>query len=762
MPTPIHPCYIPLYEDTDKPVILVTGGRGCEAPETEVIMADLSVKQIKDIKVGELVMGDDFMPRRVLGVTSGRSVMYRVHQTSSDDYFVNEEHILTLQKSESSKREGRYRCIPDIVDINVCEFAKKSRRFREHFRGFKVGSIPYKSQEVRIDPYLLGLWLGDGTSVYPNITNGDHEVIEWIERYRSENNQRLEKKKRQGAYQLRIVGRKLRAIGGNPFLNSLKEYGLLGNKHIPQAYISNSEEIRLELLAGLVDTDGYMYRNGYEIIQKSYTLAKQIKFVADSLGFRTSMREKRASIGDKNCGIHYRILINGDTWKIPCKVQRKRVEKSDCHKNKDWSLSQVSIEPAGVGDWCGLFLDGNHRYLHSDGTVTHNSGKSFEVSRFIERLTFEKGQTILFSRYTMTSAEKSIIPEIIEKIEGDGTSEYFSVTGQRVTNRSTGSGIIFMGIKTSSGNQTAKMKSIQGLSTFVCDEAEEWVSEEEFDKVALSIRKEGVRNRIIIVMNPTSTRHFIYQRFIKDNHTTKLFDGVPVQISTHPDVLHIHSTYLDNLEHLNPEFLHMVETIKEKDPEKYAQVVIGRWSDSVDGRVFSEWQVVDEIPKYATQHGIGIDFGYTQDPTAIVHCAVHDDTLFIDELCYQRGLFARDIAAILRPYNHLKAIADSADPRFIDEIALLGIPRIEGVLKGKGSIEAGIDKMRSMKIAVTARSVNLIEELNAYTFAKGRWGQVLNIPEDGADHLIDAARYYVLYQLLGRRRKPQSLQGIFP
>lgn len=129
-------------------------------------------------------------------------------------------------------------------------------------------------------------------------------------------------------------------------------------------------------------------------------------------------------------------------------------------------------------------------------------------STFIERLTFESGHKILFCRYTMTSAGISIIPEFEEKINLEGTSKYFNITQSDIENVVSGSSVMFRGIKTSSGNQTAKLKSIHDLTTFVCDEAEEWTTEEDFDKIVLSIRKKGIQNRIIIIMNPGRRQSF--------------------------------------------------------------------------------------------------------------------------------------------------------------------------------------------------------------------------------------------------------------
>lgn len=758
--------YYPLYENKDKFIILITGGRGCERPSQEVIMADLTIKQIKDIRAGELVMGDDGTPRTVLATMSGRSEMYCVHQTSAEDYYVNDAHIISLRKSKSSIADGRYNDYAEFTDMRVTDFASASKRFREHFRGYKVSSIPYKETEVKIEPYLLGVWLGDGTSVFPQITTPDEEIKQYLREYADSHGMRLSVNGEKGLAQTF----RLAKVGGltNPLMDALREYDLIDNRHIPQEYISNSERVRLELLAGLLDTDGHQKRNGYEIIQKNKTLARQIKYIADTLGFRTSISTKRTKIYDKDCGEAYRVFINGDTWRIPCKVARKQVVQGNVHKNKDWHLSQLSIEPVGVGDWCGICLDGNQRYLHSDGTVTHNSGKSFNAATFVERLTFEKFSDlvhkILYARYTMTSASISVIPEMTEKIELDGTEKYFHVTKNDVINLMTGAVIMFRGIKTSSGNQTAKLKSIHGVTTFVCDEAEEWTSEEDFEKMMLSIRQKGIQNRVIIIMNPTDSNHFIYKRYIENTHDLVEYDGVPVQISNHPNVLHIHTTYLDNLENLSEQFLKEVDDMKLNNPEKYAHTVMGRWADVAEGAVFKKWGIVETFPAHAKKVAIGLDFGYTQDPSAAVRCGIVDNDLYIDEVFYEQGMLISDLARRLTEEGNF-VYADSADPRLIDEIANRGVV-IYPVAKGAGSILAGIEKMKDFdNIFITKRSYNVQKEFRNYIWAKDKDGNYINQPEDKYNHSVDAARYYVNGCLLGKVVAPPRVSkydlGIF-
>ena len=398
-------------------------------------------------------------------------------------------------------------------------------------------------------------------------------------------------------------------------------------------------------------------------------------------------------------------------------------------------------------------------------TGGRGSGKSFNASTFIERLTFEMTEAekivhqILYTRYTMVSAGMSIIPEMMEKIDLDGTTKYFKTTKTDIVNKMTKSRIMFRGIKTSSGNQTAKLKSIQGITTFVCDEAEEWTNEEEFDKIMLSIRKKGIQNRIIIIMNPCDSNHFIYQKYIEKTHKLVEIDGVQVQISTHPNVLHIHTTYFDNLENLSPEFLKEVGDMKVNNPEKYAHVVIGQWADVAEGAVFKKWGIVKEFPRECKKVGIGQDFGFTNDPSAAVRCGIIDNRLYVDELFYETDMLSSAIANRLKPFS-MKVFADSQDPRLIQEIKNRGV-NIYPVDKFPGSIKAGIDKIKDMEFFVTERSYNLITELRKYVWDKDKDGNYINEPVDEYNHLMAAIRYYVLGCLLGRILKPKDLTGIF-
>jgi len=374
-------------------------------------------------------------------------------------------------------------------------------------------------------------------------------------------------------------------------------------------------------------------------------------------------------------------------------------------------------------------------------TGGRGSAKSFNTSLFCKRLTYEANHKILFTRYTLTSAQVSIIPEFNEKIDIEGDHQYFKTTKSEILNTRSGSEIMFRGIKTSSGNQTANLKSIQGLSTFVVDEAEEWQSEDDYDKIRLSIRQKGVKNRVIIVMNPTDSSHFIYQKYIKDSHKLINIDGVEVQISTHPDVEHIHTTYLDNLDHLSDEFLREVETVKERNFDKYARVIIGRWADRAEGAIFDYKEgLFDNSLPYC----YGQDYGFTTDPTTLVRVAIDKKKkiLYCEEMFYKRErLGTQDIADlnkqyILKPNDMI--VGDSAEPRLISDLKKQGL-NIRGSEKGGGSVQAGITRMQDYTIVVTPDSHNLKTEFNNYKWSDKKSG----VPVDDFNHCIDAIRYAV-------------------
>lgn len=231
-------------------------------------------------------------------------------------------------------------------------------------------------------------------------------------------------------------------------------------------------------------------------------------------------------------------------------------------------------------------------------TGGRGSAKSFEASTFLCLLSYELNQKILFTRYTMKSAEESIIPEFKSKISLMQVDKDFYCTKEKVYNLTTKSEILFRGIKTSSGIQTANLKSLNDTSCFVVDEAEEFTDEEVYDTIDLSVRTKKTQNRSITIMNPSNKSHWVYKKYFVGHSKIEFVDGLPIEISTHPDVLHIHTTYFDNLRNVSETWLKKMQSLKEKSLKYYGHKALGQWLDVAEGSLFSNLKTYKQDSKY--------------------------------------------------------------------------------------------------------------------------------------------------------------------
>lgn len=349
--------------------IVVVGKPGCFAPGTEVMLYNGGIKKVEDVRVGDQLMGDDSRPRNVLELCHNYETMYKIKPYKGNSYTVNENHILSL------KCTG-YNNIPKgtVVDITVKDFLSKSKTYQQKFKWYK-SSVEFPEQSLDLDPYLLGYWLGDGTSACAQITTADEEVVKVFNQKLQELDLFLTKSVAKFRYQIR---QKEIGILTNHFLNILRESDLLHNKHIPDKYKFNSRQKRLELLAGILDADGFydIRGHGYDIIQKSERLLDDIVFIARSLGLSAYKKEctKRCMNAENHVGKYYRCYISGEVDQIPCNIDRKQAQSRV--RQKDVLVSSFSVEKLSKGEYYGFVLDGNHRFLGGDFSVLHNTGKS--------------------------------------------------------------------------------------------------------------------------------------------------------------------------------------------------------------------------------------------------------------------------------------------------------------------------------------------------------------------------------------------------
>lgn len=289
----------------------------CEAVGTPVRMYDGTIKKVEDVAVGDLLMGIDSKPRRVVATRRGHdSMMYRIDQSRGDSYIVNSRHICTL--IEKDRNGSIATASKRIVDIDIPTLLSKTpNRVKERYRGFKV-AVQYPARPVEIEPYSFG-------------------------------------------------------------------YNARSNSRIPEQYLVNSEEVRLQVLAGLIDSDGNYWQGGYHFGNTNYQLVCDVKNLADSLGFCTRMGG-----GTRYCKVLGRdysswcVTISGELDRIPVKIARKKVQTDWAAKtsHKDWGtidgvhptvVSSLKITPVGEGDYISITTDGDHRFVLGDGTITHNS-----------------------------------------------------------------------------------------------------------------------------------------------------------------------------------------------------------------------------------------------------------------------------------------------------------------------------------------------------------------------------------------------------
>jgi len=379
-----------------------------------------------------------------------------------------------------------------------------------------------------------------------------------------------------------------------------------------------------------------------------------------------------------------------------------------------------------------LFSSESRYYVVSGG---RGSGKSYSVNSFLLMLTYEVGHVILFTRYTLTSAHISIIPEFIDKIETAQLRGDFNITKDEIVNLKTGSKILFKGIKTSSGTQTANLKSLAGVTTWVLDEAEELIDETIFDKIDFSIRAKNLQNRVVLILNPATKEHFIYKRF---------FERKGIEAGSNivqQDTTYIHTSYLDNYDNLSESYINQIELMKKNNINKYKHVILGGWLDKAEGVVFTNWSFGEFNPNNL-QTSCGMDFGFSVDPDTLTEVAIDkkQKKIYVKEHIYRNGLKVDDLATLILEKVGKKLIISETDPRLVADLKHRGCNIKQ---HKKGLIEVGITLMLEYQIIVEPNSSNIAKELNNYAYSD----KTSKLYVDAFNHSIDGFRYNVEYHL---------------
>lgn len=411
------------YENTNKNIV-VEATAGCLGKDTPILMYDGSIKPVQDIRVGDKVMGVDSTPRNVLSVSTGIDKLYKIKPVKGDSWICNSQHLLTVYDqniARNNKVKKEENQLNPLVDYPISKILKRPV---EKTTGAKMKlqlqrtGVDFPEQELPLDPYFVGLWIVEGSKNKNDVSNfsineNDTVLINYLENFKFEGEKvSVHKRKERGCYGINVKLRKGRI---NPIRAILKNFAKeKGRLNIPKEYFINSQENRLNLIAGILDGDGHLDNNNcYQLITKYKEISDLVVFLCRSLGLAAYCCKKIGRIKSLNFeGEYYSISISGNTNIIPVKVERKKAKERK--QIKTVLRTGFWIEEIGVGKWYGFKVDKDERFLLGDFTITHNSGKTHTLKELCNRT--KEGTSCLFMAFNKSIAEelKTKLPTTVE------------------------------------------------------------------------------------------------------------------------------------------------------------------------------------------------------------------------------------------------------------------------------------------------------------------------------------------------------------
>jgi len=426
--------------DDNPAVVLPTG---CHAKGHPILMYDGTVKPVEQIRVGDELMGPDSQRRRVLALCRGEDELFRIRPRRGEAFVVNAQHVLSLVCTREGKPYPSSCQGGEIEHVTVAEYLRKPRSWKHLRKLYRVAVDFPGARDLPIPPYVLGLLLGDGCLRQGcSLITADEPLADSWERYADQigcdvtvfsegkSCPTYSLRRRQGKY--------------NVLTQALEQLGLAGQdsagKFIPHAYLTATRQDRLGLLAGLMDTDGSLKRCGFEITTKSQELAADIVFLARSLGFGASCRQKYSYCQTGAGGWFFRIHIYGDLEQIPTRLTRKQA--SPRRQKKSVLRTGFSVEPCGRGPFYGFVLDGDHRYVDGHFMVHHNSGKSWVIAQLVRDAVLRwKGRVLILAHV------KELLQQNAEKIRRLCPEVPIGIYSAGLNRRETDSPVIVAGIQ---------------------------------------------------------------------------------------------------------------------------------------------------------------------------------------------------------------------------------------------------------------------------------------------------------------------------
>ena len=364
---------------------------GCHIKGTKVLMYDGSTKNVEDVQIGDILMGNDNTPRIVQKLYNGIDQLYKITLSNGDFQIVNSHHPVYFKKYDWNTKTYTEHTLtaPELMKIKNLN------------KGYYIPKaiINFHRRPVLINPYFLGLWLGDGDSTRLDIANEDSEVLDWLKATYPGYVRSLRQSETCKVFHI---------SKSHIYDYCFREYNLYNNKHIPEDFKLNTPDVQLRVVAGLIDTDGtYNSRKNFFEITQRYDrkhILDDVKFMCEANGLKCSLTS-RIGTGKKKGVLHYRLRISGNLSIIPTKISRKKGINSTAYKSRNcWNNYTFKVESYGVGEYYGFTVDKNHLFVLGDLTITHNSFPNLSDLYTVMRPSVRDGNLVFGIMYLQGTA----------------------------------------------------------------------------------------------------------------------------------------------------------------------------------------------------------------------------------------------------------------------------------------------------------------------------------------------------------------------
>lgn len=439
-------------------LFLPTGAGKCLGIGTPVLMHDGSVKNVEDVVAGDVLMGPLSEPKTVLSTCRGEGELFRIVPTKGEPWVCNDVHVLTLVETQTG----------EVIDIPLDEYLTRSKTFKHVYKQFSPpGGIDFPVSEAgdpSVPGYFLGVWAGDGTKRLGTIHvhKPDQEIEDCCRDVAEQFGCQMTRREQRTCPEYAITTARGQA---NPLLRAMRP--LVGKNFIHQSILVASRDYRLQFLAGILDTDGYLTNGCFEVTQKSRVYADAIVFISRSLGLKACCKPKIV-----NGETYWRVHLSGDTHRIPTRIPRKQAAPRQ--QIKVATRTGFKVEPLGRGEYAGFELDGDGRFLLGDFTVTHNTRCAGEIVKGARA----KGKRVLFVVPAI-----SLIDQTVRSFWAEGITDIGVIQGQHPMTRPEAPVQV-------ASIQTLQRRAIPPFDIVVIDEAHvlfdmlgKWMAAETWQKV---------------------------------------------------------------------------------------------------------------------------------------------------------------------------------------------------------------------------------------------------------------------------------------